>query len=281
MKKILVSALISSLIILANSAQASLVALDAWQTDTTLAGGTVPVSVNTNIGHWGFLGGSATVTQEVDASGNPFVGAIFSEFGNIFSVNYILENCVGTCDSGIPQDFANNLNLELVFTGLSGTISAYDSLTGAISFLFDNNVGDVTLRATDSFGAPLGNLATFEIANPSGGTLGNFFGAGGIRGTSNVLGLVTSNIPSLFRDSFGNTLDPLLNQLFLEVDTTNTISSPAIGIGACDLGANCSRLSLTTEGAGNLFVNTVPEPASLVLLGMGLISFGFARRRFV
>jgi hypothetical protein len=78
-------------------ASAAYVVLDGWQLVT-------PTTTTTQIGRMNLASGSATVEQEVNGSGQAFVGARFSESGAIYSISYTKENVVGAGDIGGPQN---------------------------------------------------------------------------------------------------------------------------------------------------------------------------------
>jgi hypothetical protein len=279
MKKQLTGALFAGLFVAATAPVQAMVFLDGWQLDTTgVPGGTL----TTDIGELSLSGGAANISVEVDGSGNPFVGARFSEWGGIYSVAYVPENAPGPNDFGLPSVFAGGVSYSVNFTGLSGYVSSYNAVTGAIDYMFDDIAagGGITLDVTTGNGTF--TVASFETPW-GGGDLNDFFGGSGTNGNSTLEMVVASALPGLFKDSSGNPLDVYipLDELIVSVRTNNEISTPPGAVYACTatgLSGDCVDLLVLSNGSANL---AVPEPATIGLLGMGLAASGFAgfRRR--
>ncbi|MGQ5524702.1 PEP-CTERM sorting domain-containing protein [Chitinimonas sp. PSY-7] len=252
---------------------------DAW---TLSAVGTT----TTHVGHLGLNGGVTTVSQQVNASGSPFVGALFQEYGSIFSLNYVKENAVGLGDFGFPQTYAQPLDgFRFVFTGLSGSVSSYNAVTGAVNYTFAPGVGSIMLQATANNGSTWIDMAKLSMRGPSGGDLANF------KGKSQTLGQSTIFVQfDSFMNGFGIDLDgPGLGyssptDLFMQLQTTNKISNPFKFSGACtfDTRLLCATGKVTSDGSADLFnaaTLRVPEPNPVALIALGLVGVGLINRR--
>ena len=265
------------------SAANALVPVDGWQIDTGNTDGTLVPQLFTNIGHLNMSGGDAIVEQEVNGAFVPFAGARFKEFGAIYSVTYTPENCVGLCDSGSPallMQGGSLLELTIEFTGLTGTVSSYDAGTGEIEYMFDAGVGSVALYGDT--GAGQEELATFSVINPSGGDLGDFNGIGGqSQGQSTISALVITSMSDVFRDALGDSFDDeiALGNLFALVVTTNQITQQFGNPAPCTFAGDAVCVSGSVQSVGTFDLLTVPVPAPLALLGLGLMVMGGMRRK--
>ncbi len=244
--------------------------------------------LTTNIGHLNLSGGTATVAQQLNSSGQLYVGASFSESGMVFTTTYTAENCVGACDSGYPLNYKapsnGSLGLEFVFPTLTGYITNIDPNTGNISYAFNIPQG-VQLNASTDAGNTWTTVATLDTTVPSGGGLQPFLGGGLANGTTDILFTVDPNgyQSNLFLDSSGNSLDPLVNaiggsglQLFVHTQNTQTGTQT---ISQNLNGTFTDTFTVQSDGSANL--QRVPEPASILLMGVGMVGLGFvySRRR--
>jgi hypothetical protein len=260
------------LMALASASASASIVLDGWQLWT-------PTGVTTQIGRLNLTSGTATIEQQVDGTGNAFVGAKFAEFGSIFSVTFTPENVVGAGDIGALGVLSDSLTL--MFSNVTGTVTALNA-GGGFGYVFDS--GTFVMSGID------GNYASGSIAG-LGGNASSTAVIGGFNGDSTVLGTMAAilNLNFDLRDSAGVSLKPELatgDVLFEAVTTNNTTG--VIGVGACSFNVEGRCISVSVASAGDAYLVwpssvpepvSVPEPASLILVGFGLLALGAARRR--
>ena len=254
------------------SASASPIVLDGWQLWTS-------TGVTTQIGRLNLVNGTSTVEQQVDGTGNVFVGAKFAEFGSIFSITFTPENVVGAGDVGAPAVLSDSLTLT--FSNVMGTVTALNA-GGGFGYMF--NSGSFVMSGI------FGNYASGSIVG-LGGNASSTAVIGGFSGDSTMLETIASILSLNFdlRDSSGVSLKPALatgDVLFEAVTHNNTTG--LVGVGSCtfNAGARCVSTSVASSGDAYLVRTSsvpdppsVPEPASLFLVGSGLLALTARRRR--
>lgn len=257
----------------------------AWLTVVSLAAWGTPLGWNLNLGAVG--GSNATAIDHViidgvgafdqQVAGGIAAGLPFTYHGTLGLTSFQQVGTTGTSSFGLPASYTD---LYFRFQGLTGLLTpsgdaTFDPGSGSIALYLDQGRGSVP-------GASALSLATFMLA-PATGTDVDFFDGGGINAILNLNLQPLSSLSNLLTDANGAPFGPqstLSFNLYTLLDPALFPNPTGVPSGT---GTSTSQVIPTGElRASNgpaVPLPTIPEPASLALLALGLPLLAAMRRR--
>ncbi len=263
-------------------------------------------STHTNINFFSYDATTALNTEIIQylgidnkvGNGDTFTESGFMTLGSVSPSS--ITNPIDTFDDdgSLEGGGAKPYVINLWYQGLTGTISNYnnngtllDTADDSWDYVFDNGVGSIGWYLDDDFDPTNGvvgsALLTGHVVPVSSGTADGFLSGLGTSSNWDVTAEVDSLMAGLLLDKDGNDLlTKLVNDDYLITITTgdttiNTlISQDASGNPLFDTNKNEAYLIFKGFTGDNTHLGVVPEPATMLLFGIGLLGLaGITRRK--
>jgi len=239
------------------------------------------------------VNGQSTVNQSFGADGVFNNGDQFTELATMNQVVYFTEPGNASDIHTFPNSGGNNGYYMYVYaSGLQGTVydvstpNLADPTTWTFRYSFTPGVGNIGMyidNDTDPTNGVLETLTDFDLA--FGGGIGNpgFLGGAENNGTTNITAFFRNTQTGVFFDNSGTDFTSLPVDFALGLlNTNNQVIASTFQIYGGATPTGLGGFTTDINNAGQFNVNVVPEPASLTLMGIGLLGIGgLVRKRFL
>lgn len=276
---------LTTLVALASAMGAGVASADVlnnWQFDPTSTAGAPAARVISE--YWDITGNAF-----IDLTNGPGTTFSFTEYG-------VFQSTGSDGGAGWIGEFGREVTAVLSATGVGNYASGFSFTGGTLSLYADSTFDYGSL--TGVYGANGGTstlLATLSVI-PGGGGLVDANGNPVSNGIVTLLSEFTYMAPDTWFLPNGSPMG-LTDTVAFAFTNANPISNPTTtavkeiiceGAGATPAGTNCATGTGYTNVAqdyvfvsnnGQFKLNTVPEPGSLALIGLGMLGLAFASRR--